>query len=85
MPGPVGGARAAGPPGPGLPEPAGAPQPKTSHCKKKKKATRHLTFFNLKMCLLPLPFVETFFSAAGADLYFVFLSRADRRWISCLL
>lgn len=44
-----------------------------------------LTFFNLKMCLLPLPFVETFFSAAGADLYLVFLRRAERRWISCLL
>lgn len=49
------------------------------------RAARHLTFFNLKMCLLPLPFVETFFSAAGADLYLVFLSRAERRWISCLL
>lgn len=46
---------------------------------------QRLTFFSLKMCLLPLPFVETFFSAAGADLYLVFLSRADRRWISCLL
>lgn len=42
-------------------------------------------FFSLKMCLLPLPFVETFFSAAGADLYLVFLRRAERRWISCLL
>lgn len=37
----------------------------------------HLTFFNLKICLLPFPLVETFFSAAGADLYLVFLSRAD--------
>lgn len=37
------------------------------------------------MCLLPFPLVETFFSAAGADLYLVFLSRADLLWISCLL
>lgn len=45
----------------------------------------HLTFFNLKICLLPFPLLETFFSAAGADLYLVFLSRADLLWISCLL
>lgn len=42
-------------------------------------------FFNLKICLLSLPLVDTVFSAAGADLYLVFLSQADLRWISCLL
>lgn len=35
-----------------------------------------LTFFNLNMCLLPFPFVDTFFSDAGA-LYLVLLSLAD--------
>ena len=43
---------------------------------------RRLTFFSLKMCRLPLPFVDTFFSDAGA-LYLVLLKRADLRWISC--
>ncbi|XP_041898715.1 translation initiation factor IF-2-like [Corvus kubaryi] len=63
------------------PSPAQAPGPPAAP----RSATRRLTFFSLKMCRLPLPFVETFFSAAGADLYLVFLSRAERRWISCLL
>lgn len=40
-------------------------------------------FLSLKMCLLPFPFVDTFFSDAGA-LYLVLLSRADLLWISCL-
>lgn len=44
-----------------------------------------LTFFSLKMCRRPLPLVDTFFSAAGADLYLVLRRRAERRWISCLL
>lgn len=35
-----------------------------------------LTFLSLKMCLLPFPLVDTFFSEAGA-LYLVLLSRAD--------
>lgn len=42
-----------------------------------------LTFLSLKMCRLPFPFVDTFFSDAGA-LYLVLLSRADLLWISCL-
>lgn len=39
-------------------------------------------FFNLNMCLLPFPFVDTFFSDAGA-LYLVLLNLADLLWISC--
>ncbi len=42
-----------------------------------------LTFFNLKMCRLPFPLVETFFSEAGA-LYLVLRNRAERLWLSCL-
>lgn len=40
-------------------------------------------FFSLKMCRLPFPLVDTFFSDAGA-LYLVLRNRALRLWISCL-
>lgn len=48
-----------------------------------KPEGKALTFFNLKMCRLPFPLVETFFSDAGA-LYLVLRNRAERLWISCL-